>query len=262
MNSRLHQSAHKKPDTGPGARRYLYAIADVAEHPVCDDPGVNGAAVYTVCQGSVAAVISDIAERRIRPERRNLVAHHAVVKSLMTETTVLPVAFGTIADSKKAVRDILTKNSDTFVEQLDRTRGKVEMGLHVSWDVPNIFDYFVTRHPELARLRDVVFGKRRGPTRDDKIELGRLFDRLLAEDRERHTQAVIQALAAHCADIQQNQPRQEREVMHLACLVERGARRSFEDGVFEAARRFDNGFAFAFNGPWAPHHFVHLALEV
>ena len=30
--------------------------------------------------------------------------------------------------------------------------------------------------------------------------------------------------------------------MHLACLVERGAQKPFEDGVFEAANRFDNLF--------------------
>ena len=65
------------------AGRYLYAIAGGVEHPVCGDIGINGAAVYTVPQGSVVAVVSDITGKRIRPERKNLVAHHAVVKRLM-----------------------------------------------------------------------------------------------------------------------------------------------------------------------------------
>ena len=241
--------------------RYLYAITDAVEYPACGDIGVNGATVYPVSQGPIMALVSDITEKRIRPERKNLVAHHAVVKRLMEQTTVLPVAFGTIADSPRAVREILTENSGIFAEQLDRVRGKVEMGLRVSWDVPNIFEYFVNRHPELAQLRDSVLGKQRGPTQEDKIELGRLFDRLLAQDRERHTEAVTDVLAPHCADIKENQPREEREVMHLACLVERNAKKGFEDGVFEAAKLFDNSFAFDFNGPWAPHHFVNVALE-
>ncbi len=143
--------------------RYLYAITDAVEHPVCGDIGINGAAVYTVPQGPVTAVVSDITEKRIRPERKNLVAHNAVVKRLMEETTVLPVAFGTIAGSPKAVREILKKNSDTFVEQLDRVRGKVEMGLRVAFDVPNIFEYIVNRQPELAAMRDSVLGKQHGP---------------------------------------------------------------------------------------------------
>ncbi len=241
--------------------KYLYAIVAGSGDRTYGLIGINGGVVHTLSHGSVAAVVSDIADKRIRPERKNLAAHHAVVKRLMEDNTILPVAFGTIADSLQAVRKILKENSDEFVEQLERVRGKVEMGLRVAFDVPNIFEYMVNRHPELAALRDSVLGKQHGPSQLDKIELGRLFDRLLAEDRERRTEAVVEVLAPHCVDIKQNQPREEREVMHLACLVDRDAQKGFEDGVFEAAKRFDDHFAFDFNGPWAPHHFVDVALE-
>lgn len=241
--------------------RYLYAITDAAADGVGGTIGVNGTLVYVIPEGPVAAVVSNIAEKRIRPERSKLSAHHGVVKRLMADTTVLPVAFGTIADSLQAVRNILQENRDAFVEQLNRVRGKVEMGLRVTWDVPNIFEYMVNRCPELAALRDEVMGKQRPPSQEDKIELGRLFDRLLAQERERHTEAVVEVLAPHCVEITQNQPREEREVMHLACLVERDAQKRFEEGVFEAATLFDNHFAFDFNGPWAPHHFVNVAIE-
>ena len=250
-----------KTNTRIASGRYLYAITDAVELPACGNIGINGATVYSVTHGPIAVLLSDITEKRIRPERKNLVAHHGVVKRLMEHTTVLPMAFGTIAESPAAVADILKHNSATFVEQLDRVRGKVEMGLRVSWDVPNIFEYFVKCHPELAELRDTVLGSKRGPSQEDKIELGRMFDRLLAQDREQHIEAVSEALGAHCTDIKENQPREEREVMHLACLVERNARKDFEDGVFEAAKLFDNSFAFDFNGPWAPHHFVSVAVE-
>ncbi len=244
-----------------GMGKYLYAIVAGSGDRTYGPIGINGGVVHTLSHGSVAAVVSDITEKRIRPERKNLAAHNAVVKRLMEDTTILPVAFGTLADSPLAVRNILKKHSAAFVEQLDRVRGKVEMGLRVTWDVPNIFEYFVNRHRELAELRDSVLGKQRGPSQEDKIELGRRFDRLLTQERERHTEAVVEVLAPHCVDIEQNQPREEREVMHLACLVDRDAQKGFEDGVFEAAKLFDNNFAFDFNGPWAPHHFVDVALE-
>lgn len=247
--------------TRNGTGCYLYGITDAVEFPSLGNIGINGATVYPVAQGPISALVSDITEKRIRPERKNLVAHHAVVKRVMEQTTVLPVAFGTIADDRKSLLDILKENGNAFLEQLDRVRGKVEMGLRVTWDVPNIFEYFVKQHPELAELRDTVLGKQRGPSQEDKLELGRLFDRLLAQDREQHAEAVMDVLAPHCADIKENQPREEREVMHLACLVERNAKKGFEDGVFEAAQLFDNSYAFDFNGPWAPHHFVSVALE-
>lgn len=242
--------------------RYLYAITDAATLQAWNTTGVNGRPVYLVPQGAIAAVVSDITERRIRPERRNLVAHHAVVKRLMEATTVLPVAFGTIAGGQKAVLKILKDHSGSFAAQLDHVRDRVEMGLRVSWDVPNIFEYFVTHHSDLADLRNSVVGQQHGASQSDKIELGRLFDRLLAEDREQHTDAVMEVLGTYCEEIKKNPPRDEREVMHLACLVARDTRARFEDAIFEAAKRFDNNFAFDFNGPWAPHHFVDVVVDV
>ncbi len=242
--------------------RYLYAIADANTQQTWSATGVNGRPVYLVPQGAIAAVVSDITERRIRPERRNLVAHHAVVKNLMEASTVLPVAFGTIAGGQKAVLKILKDHGSAFASQLDHVRGRVEMGLRVSWDVPNIFEYFVARHPDLAELRDSIVGSQRHASQDDKIELGRMFDHLLAEDREQHAEAVADVLAPCCDEIRRNPTRNEREVMHLACLVRREDRARFEDAIFEAAKRFDNNFAFDFNGPWAPHHFVDVVVDV
>ncbi len=38
--------------------------------------------------------------------------------------------------------------------------------------------------------------------------------------------------------------------------------KDFEAGVIEAARSFDNHFAFDFNGPWPPHNFVEIELRM
>jgi len=43
---------------------------------------------------------------------------------------------------------------------------------------------------------------------------------------------------------------------------QRAALAEFESSVFEAAKQFDNNFAFDFNGPWAPHNFVEAGVEL
>jgi hypothetical protein len=43
--------------------------------------------------------------------------------------------------------------------------------------------------------------------------------------------------------------------------VGRDAQVRFEEGVFEAAKLFDNNYTFDYNGPWAPHNFVELDLQ-
>lgn len=242
--------------------RYLYAIVPGKASRTYGDFGLNSSRVYAISAGDLAAVVSDAPNGKIRPERQHLAAHQAVLKRLMTETALLPVSFGVVADGPQALRRVLAENRETLLEQLARVTDKVEMGLRITWDVPNIFEYFVTIHPELRAARDRLLGPQRKATQNDKIELGRMFDRLLTQDREAHIARVEEVLAPRCVEIKHNPPRNEEEVANLACLVERGAQAGFEAGVFAAAKSFDNNFAFDFNGPWPPYNFVQIRLDL
>ena len=224
--------------------------------------GIDGGAVYSVRNGRVAAVVSDCARQKLRPERAHLAAHKEVLKRLMLDSTVLPMAFGTIADDVKAVRRLLSLNQEVILEQLERVAGKVEMGLRVKWDVPNIFEYFIDIHPELRAARDRLLGNQREPRQEDRIELGQLFDRILNEDREAHSEKLEEALAPCCAEIKRSPLRNVNEVANLNCLAGRDDQKQLEEAVFQAASLFDNNYAFDLNGPWAPHNFVEMDLKL
>jgi len=241
--------------------KYIYAVIPATGERDYGDIGIDGEQVYVIADNQVGAVVCNFSNGKIRPERRHIAAHQAVLKRLMEDDTPLPISFGVIAEGVKEIKRILSLNRKSFAEQLRRVHGKVEMGLRVSWDVPNIFEYFVNTHTEIRAARDQFLGKNRAPTQEDKIEVGRLFDRVMQEDREEHTERVEAILAPCCFEIKRNASRNEREVMNLACLVGREAvDKDFEAAIFEAARWFDNNFAFDFNGPWAPHHFVDVEL--
>jgi hypothetical protein len=241
---------------------YLYAIALQFDGKILGPIGLDGGIVYSIPRGRISAVVSEVPEK-LRPERRHLAAHQGVLKRIMAETSaVLPVAFGVVAESGEAMRRILSRNQITLQAQLGRVAGRVEMGLRVTWDVPNIFEYFVDTHPELREERDRFLTGHREPSMNDKIEVGRFFDGLLTEDRDMHAERVEEILRPHCVEIKRNAPRNEREVVNLACLVERSRDADFEAAIFEAAKLFDDSYAFDYSGPWAPHNFVELALDL
>jgi len=247
-----------------GEGKYLYAIIAAADAGAIsrDLRGIDEGKVFTVASGGVAAVVSGVQDKKMRPERRHLSAHHGVLRLLMETITPLPMAFGIIAGSTAAVKRVLGDRRQDFAANLKRVEGKVEMGLKVTWDVPNIFEYFVITHPELKALRDRFFGTHREPTQEQKIELGRTFDRLLNEDREAFTSQVSDVLSDYCSETKAGNCAKVNDVMNLACLVKRRELSRFEQGVFEAAEQFDNNFAFDFNGPWAPHNFVNINVKI
>ncbi len=242
--------------------KYLYAIIAGETDRVFGPFGIDGGLAYSISDGRIAAVISDFSDWKIRPERRHLAAHQQVLKKLLQESTPLPMSFGIVARGEKAIRKILSTHQKAFMERLNHVAGRVEMGLRVTWDVPNIFEYFVLTHPELRAARDHYLGSHQEPSQEDKIEVGRMFDRILNEDREAYAEKVEDVLMRCCIEIKRNAPRNEREVINLACLLDRDGQGEFEKGIFEAARLFDNNFAFDYNGPWAPHNFVEVALNL
>lgn len=241
--------------------KYLYAIVTSGSERDYGALGINGGNVYTVCEGPVAAIVSDVPNRRIRPERRHFAAHQGVLKRLLQDGDLLPMSFGLISNGPKSIRSILTRHQETILSQLQRISGKVEMGLRVAWDVPNIFEYLVDSHTDLRTARDelLVHGQ---ADQNQKMEVGRMFVDILESDRDKHYDAIKKVLRPSCSEIKRNKCRDEKEVANLACLVNRSTLNEFESCVFRAAGMFDDNFSFDYNGPWAPHNFVELVLEV
>ncbi len=243
-------------------RIYLYAIVLGAEERIHEETGIDGQKVYSIANGRISAIVSDVPGGRIRPERARLASHHEVLKKLMAKATPLPMAFGIVADSPAAVRKMLARNQQALADRLRHVAGKVEMGLRIRWDVPNIYEYFVETHPDLRLARDRLLGANSEPTQEHRIEVGSMFDQFLNEDRESYTDRAADALSNAGFEIKPLKCQNEYEVINLACLIGREDMARFEAAVFEIAKQFDNNFALDYNGPWAPHNFVNVDLDL
>jgi hypothetical protein len=247
--------------TKKGSGCYLYAVTEV---PVSSHgeaiTGIGGAPIYSLAEGELAVVVSDIGESQIRPERRHIAAHHQVLRHLLERGAILPMAFGIIADNPAAVRRMLKAYHRSFADQLFQLAGKVEMGLRVTLDTPNVFEYYVHRFVELQALRDRML--QGGGSREDKIELGRQFEQMLDEAREEAFEKIEEILATVCFAIERNPVKEEQEIANLACLVARDRLSDFEGAIDEVARRFDDDHVFRYSGPWPPHNFVKIDVEL
>lgn len=106
---------HKENTTG----LYIYAFIEAKGPGTYGTLGINGAEVFRVGEG-VAAVVSPVSrKKRFRPQRANVMAHNAVLRRLMQETTVLPVTLGRVADSTESVLAMVDDHRETFEEIFD-----------------------------------------------------------------------------------------------------------------------------------------------
>jgi hypothetical protein len=245
--------------------RYLYGLIRAKEDVDFGAIGLEHdggrAPVHTLLVDSMGAVVSDFSPKeRLLPLRKNLEPHNQVLREVMRSTTVVPMTFGHVARSEEDIKKMLRRHRAAIGAQLDRVAGTVEMGLKVKWDVDSIYDYIVGVDPELAALRDQVFGRSSAPTANEKMELGKLFENRLNREREEQTEKVIELFKGHVRESRSSPPKDEKMVMDLSFLVDRDAQKAFEERVYEVAGAFPAEYVFDYSGPWAPFHFVDLDL--
>ncbi len=245
--------------------RYLYGLIRSTDDVDFGAIGLTHAGkrgrVHTLLVDSMGAVVSDFSPgERLLPLRRNIEPHNAVLREVMRTTTVVPMTFGHVARSDEEIRKTLRRHRAAIGAQLDRVAGAVEMGLKVKWDVDSIYDYIVGVDPELAAMRDQIFGRSTAPTQNEKMELGKLFEDRLNRERDEQAERVMEMFRPHVREIRANPPKDEKMVMDLAFLVSRDAQKAFEQRVYEVAGAFPAEYVFDYSGPWAPFHFVDLDL--
>lgn len=244
---------------------FVYGFIHATEDRLTDILGIEHEGVpgrvHVIAEGGVGAVVSvgPGGDERAVPARRHLAAHNRVIQAFLAGIT--PMSFGQVVKSEAQARKFIKKNRAAILAEIERLDNKVEMSLRVRWDVENIFEYFVAVDPELAEARDRVFQATEPPTHAEKVELGRLFETRIGEERSRHTDQVVATVQRSAREVKVNTPRTEKTVMDLVVLVDREGLPQFERKVHEVAEAFPSQYAFEFNGPWAPFSFVGLDLQ-
>jgi hypothetical protein len=240
---------------------YLYAITSASTSLPEGLTGIKKEPVRPVSEGDVMAIVSSAPEGRLRPRRRNLKAHHEVIKRVAETETLLPMAFGVVAESPDQVRTYLSDRAGLLVTQLNRLSGHVEIGVRLTWDVDDIFAHFVSQYDELRELRDAFFGEEGSASRQQMIQLGERFDALLDAERDAHRTTLETHLEGVCQRLVADDPRDETEAANLSCLVARSAIEDFESAIQRAASDFDDVFTLTYTDPLAPYSFAEVSFE-
>ncbi len=239
---------------------YVYGIGASAASELPPLEGVLGEPVYWVHSGPLAAVVSDCALQNVRAERKHIAASQRVLNGLTERLDLLPMAFGTVAQSEHALRRFLDEHRDPLLAQLQRIAGRVEMSLRLSLDAADPIAHLVAATPALQAARDRVFHHGRRPTHDERIRLGQLCDEALRHYREAQSTRVLRIFAPVCAEISQLPLRADSDIAELALLIARDGVGDFETAVNAAATQLPDELVVTIGGPWPPHNFVQLEL--
>jgi hypothetical protein len=239
---------------------YIYAIGHSGDGALPALDGILEQPVYRLASGALGAIVSDCPLDVVRAERKHLAASQRVLSTLNQEFDLLPMAFGTVAQSADALSDFLDEYAEMLDARLHDIAGTVEMSVRLHLEVPDAIAYLVECTPELKIARDRVFGRHRAPSHGERIRLGQLCDEALRRYRDAQTAQMLTLLGPCCAEIRTLPVGLEKQIANLAMLVPRDAVERFEVAVNDLAAHLPDEFSFTMGGPWPPHNFVQLEL--
>jgi hypothetical protein len=263
---------------------YLFGIVR-AHAPPGRSAGVTtmGGAEFGPCrllpQGSLSAVVSDLSlpegetlDHFLRDPCRaekTILHHHRMLEGMVSQSTVVPLRFGSVFSDDEGVRAVLAKGHDAFVEEINGIDGAAEWGLKVFCDRGRLGEKLSCERPQIAELKLRLSSASEGKA----FFLERRLERLVHEESDR---AIIRCLD----DTKQRLKRLSRRfalgkiqhglvhghdsemVFNGAFLISRGSEEGFFAVVDDLCGAFSGfGFDYESTGPWPPYSFVHCNLD-
>ena len=239
---------------------YVYGIAREDSDTGAGAPGLDGSPLRTVVESDLAAFVSDAPPGDVATTRDRLLTHARVLEELSAERTVLPMRFGVVAPSERALRDdVLRPRRKLFAKLLDRLEGAVEIDVRILYDEVSLLRDVVRSTPAVRRLQLSVRNRPSDATYYDRIKLGEAVAGAIAARVERDAPKIAKRLESRAIDARRREPSHERMVLNEAFLVKRSAVPRFEEAVGDLE---DGGqLLVRMTGPMPPYSFVDLQVE-
>jgi hypothetical protein len=261
---------------------YAYGLVDKSPQQL-DMLGIDKKSkVYPVKGRGICVMVSEIDVDQFQNQVKNLIAelnknvevqnntaeilqaHENIIDTLMQETTVVPLKFGTILKDENSALKMLENDEEKFKSLLAKFRGKVEWGLKVYADKQSLRRYIIHSDPKFMYLED----KQKKMSRGAAYLLGRKMEEEI-EDHvvDQFTQVaeeIFQACGKDAVEAKLNDTlpqkvtgKKKEMILNAAYLVEREK----GDHLQQRGQSFRDKYAFLgldleFSGPWPPYNFI------
>jgi hypothetical protein len=237
---------------------YVYGIVSASSPGVPEEvTGVDGTAVELIRHEDLAAAVGVITAERPPGRRADLVAHSEVVDALAAAGPVVPVRFGSVAASRRAVvEDLLVPEADRFRHLLAELNGRAQFNLRATYLEPAVLAEIVSENPEVAALRERTRDLSEEESYADRVRLGELVARAMDAKRELDSQVVLDAVLPHSSAYRLRSGTGVNHLLDAVFLVEDDQRASFEETLESLAEGMHERARLRLLGPLAAYDFV------
>ena len=237
---------------------YVYGIVQAVEGRVPQGlTGLDDAPVKLVEVDTIAAAVGAVAFDRPPGRRADLMAHSHVLDALAADGPVVPVQFGSmLEDSADIVAELLEPMHDRWLELLTALRGRQQFNLRGTYHEASVLEEVVTENPQIADLRARTRELPEDLAHPDRVRLGELVAKAMADKRARDTEMVLELVLPQAVSFSQRERAGVDHLLDCALLVDESRRAEFEDVLESVAEAVHERIRLQLVGPVPPYDFV------
>ena len=239
---------------------YLYGVVPATGSTSFGPVGIDGRDVRMISDGAIGMVTGPVAHSdfsQLPPQKalQYLAEHQRVLERVMTDSTVVPVKFGTVVEDDRQISSILEAGREKFTTTLARHAGKVELDLAASWaDLPAILTEIADDEAVVSMKAEIA--SEAEPTMEQRIVLGQLVKQLLDKKNEDIASRLVVGLRTTWPAIIVNPTRDDSMILNIAVLISRSEEDQFDRAVEKLNRAYQNRLHFRCVGPLPPYSFA------
>jgi type I site-specific restriction endonuclease len=239
--------------------------------------------VFPVARGDISVMVSQVDIDQFQNQVNNLLseltktagvvqsgageilqAHEDVIDTLMQDTTVVPLKFGTILKDEKAAAKMLQDHVEEFKSLLSKFTGRVEWGLKVYADkqafikhikqIGTRSTYSEEKQEKLSRGAAYLLGRKMEEELKDQVgaRLAQIGEEIFQELGKDASEAKL-----HDTQAQKVTGKKKEMILNAVYLVDREKVAHFCQQGKRFVEEYDfMGLDLDFSGPWPPYNFT------
>jgi hypothetical protein len=236
---------------------YLYGITSLLIGELdCRGVGTPPQAVRLMPVGGVGVVLSYLSPDFGEVGIEDALHHMRVLEKIMEQATVLPIRFGTLAESLDELKKMIRRNEFAIKKELYRLKDKYEVGVKGYWRKEKIV-------AELKREKDYdVLLEQAKNDPQSGIELGQRVEAIVNEWRNKIEARYHPKLAEIATESTLGETMSVEMIYNGSFLVKPEQDRQLKERLLEIAdQKLEQRFEFNYTTKLPPYNFVKLNLH-
>lgn len=245
--------------------KYIYCII-ATEYDINFGPigiGARGDQVSTIGFEGLSMVVSDHPVSKFEVNSDNMMAHQQVIETVMKEfKSVIPIRFGTIAETPDEIRNLLERRYREFMELLRQFENKVELNVRGIWKSMGII--YKEIENENGELQTIKAGLEKMADRENQneifVEAGKLIEQALFRKKALEADQIIDKFRRSVFEFKNNKTSSDAMFMNTAFLINSGRETELDHIMNDLGTHYDGRCDFIYSAPLPIFNFVDLKI--